>query len=101
MNKYDKTKTNRQNHNSQNQFMVTVNCTQIHPWWEHGQIYVSNNNISNPHECQKLHCLCCATPSVTIDIHALLPSVAHSVLHNHYQITKEHGSMGRLHLLTH
>ena len=81
--------------------MVTVNCTQIHPWWEHGQIYVNNNNISDPHECQKLHLLCHATPGVSTDIQALLPGVAQSMLPNHYKIMKEHGPMGRLPPATH
>ena len=81
INKYDKTRTNEQNHNSPKQ--------------------VNNNNISDLDKCQKLCLLCHATPGVTTDIHALLPSVVHSVLPNHYQITKEHGPMGRLPLLTH
>ena len=55
-----------------------------------------NNNMCDPHKHQELCLLCCTTPGVTSDPHALLPGVVQSVLLTPYQIKNKHGTMGRL-----
>ena len=79
--------------------LTTVGCTH---YFTHSGImanmHMYNNNVCDPHKCQEVCLLCHATPG---NVQALLPCVMHSVLPNHYRITKEPEPMSRLPLAAH
>ena len=79
--------------------MITVGCTLFHPQWDNGgNICICTTTMYVIPISGKSYAFC-ATLTLLSQVTAQVfcyPCVVHSVLPNHYRITKEHEPMGRL-----